>query len=119
MPRVIVEVSILTVLGIFFWLLVCLVGNTPEPWDASLYWAVAYPMSVLLAGAIGFRMAHRGWIAGAVLTLAQFPVILLLAGPSLMAFFGLGLLYVLAGPAALVSAICGWIGLKVSQHRFR
>lgn len=116
MRRAMVEIVALSMLGIGFWLLVCLMAGTPEPWDASLYWNAAYLISVLLAGAIGFRMAHRGWMAGAVLTLAQFPGMLVLAGPSMMSFFGLGLLYVLAGPAAIVSAMCGWIGLRVSKQ---
>ncbi|WP_168217557.1 hypothetical protein [Paracoccus liaowanqingii] len=58
MHRAIVEIVFLTVVGLCFWLLVCLIVGTPEPWDASLYWKAAYPISVLLAGAIGFRMAH-------------------------------------------------------------
>lgn len=117
MPRAIIEIVALSMLGVCFWLLVSLMGDTPEPWDASLYWAVAYPISVLLAGAIGFRMGHRGWIAGAVLTLAQFPVMLVLTGAGPMSVLGLMIVCALAGPAAIVSAICGWIGLRMSQHR--
>lgn len=117
MPRIIMEIAALATVGTCFWLIVCMVGETPEPWDAENYWTVAYPVSVLLAGIIGFRFDRRGWLVGTVLTLSQFPVMLALAGADGMSAFGLALLGVLAIPVTIVSAAASWIGRRRRQGR--
>ncbi|QDA36808.1 hypothetical protein E4191_22270 (plasmid) [Paracoccus liaowanqingii] len=101
-----------------FWLVVSIVAGTPEPWDAESYWTVAYPISGLLAAIIGFRSEHRGWLVGIILTQAQFPVMLTLAGLGPMSAFGLALLAALAIPVTIVSAAASWIGRRRRQDRY-
>ena len=115
MPRVVVEIAALATVGTCFWLVVCGLVGTPEPWDAESYWTIVYPVSVLLAAIIGFRSDRRGWLVGIVLTLTQFPVMLALAGNGPMSAFGLALLAALAIPVTIVSAAASWIGRRHRQ----
>lgn len=115
-PRFVFELVLLGAFGGCLWLLVCWIAGTREPWDASFYWTLAYPVSVLLACTLGFQMGYRAWIAGAALTLAQFPVMLLLAGANGMSLLGLLLLCVLAIPASILSAVSGWIGIRRARR---
>lgn len=115
-PRFVIDLVLIAALGGCLWLFVCWIAGTREPWDASFYWTVAYPVSVFLACALGFTMGCRAWIAGVALTLAQFPVMLLLAGANSMSLFGLFLLCVLAIPASILSAVSGWIGIRRARR---
>ncbi|TJZ91216.1 hypothetical protein FA743_11850 [Paracoccus gahaiensis] len=112
MPRVVAPCFALLAFGSSFWLLVCLLAGTREPWDAEAYWTIAYPSSGLLAGIIGFRFDSRGWLAGLVLTLSQFPVMLMLAGLGPMSAFGLVLLGALAVPTMIASTAGSWLGRR-------
>jgi hypothetical protein len=43
-----------------------------EPWDASLYWAVFYPASILVSALLGYGYPQRPWRWAIVLFEAQF-----------------------------------------------
>lgn len=112
MSRTTAECLVTGAIGIGFWLFVCSFSGTREPWDAEGYWNAAYPGSVLLAGLIGFRADRRGWLVGLVLTLAQFPVMLMLSGIGTMSLFALLLLGALAIPVMLASALTSRVGRR-------
>ena len=101
-------------LGAAFWLLVCWRGGVTEPWDADTYWIAAYPASLLLAAGLGVVFRRTGWLGGAVLTLAQLPILWLNNGAG--GSWGLGLLFVgvLAVPAAALSALAGKVAARTA-----
>lgn len=47
-------------IGIAFWLLVCSLSKSREPWDAEGYWTLTYLSSLLLAALIEFWSDGRG-----------------------------------------------------------
>lgn len=113
----VVQIAVPLSAGLGLWLLVCLIGGTSEPWDAPGYWTVAYPASIALSGVLGFGCDRRGWLAGLMVTLAQFPVMLVLAGAGPMSVAGLILLGALAVPAAALSAATSRIGRTLRRRR--
>lgn len=107
------QIAVLIILGGLYWQFVCQLTNVQEPWNAPAYWSVAYPISLVLSAATGRFLKNRGWSAGAVLTLAQLPVIWLNNGTS-DPFWAVGvlILFVLAIPAATISAVAGWFASR-------
>jgi hypothetical protein len=113
MPKWFAQAAVLFILGGLYWQFVCQITNVQEPWDAPAYWSVAYPISLVLSATTGWFLKNRGWTAGAVLTLAQFPVIWLNNGTgSPFWVVGLLILFVLAIPAATISAVAGWFACR-------
>lgn len=105
--------SVLLVCSVLYWMLVCWVTGVKEPWDAHAYGRLWYPVSLFLAGVGGVILNSRAWMAGVIVTLAQFPSMLMhsATGPLLPA--GLIILCVLAIPAVAISALSGWIAARV------
>lgn len=103
---------LLAILGAGYWTLVASLAKVPEPWDAESYWALAYPLSILMAAVAGAAFDRRAWLAGLVLTMGQLPVLLVQGGGGPMIAFGLLLLVVLAIPAAIVSGCSGWLARR-------
>ena len=97
------------VLGAGYWSLVAGLTQVSEPWDAESYWALAYPLSILMAAVAGAAFDRRAWLAGPILTMGQLPLLLVQGGGGRMIAFGLLLLVVLAIPAAIVSGCSGWL----------
>ena len=86
--------------GASLWLLTSLISGRAEAWDAPMYWSVTYPLAILLAGALGYRVPVRAWRWGLVVMLVQATVMLLTSGSSMTLLpLGLALFAVLALPA--------------------
>ena len=91
------------IFGIFFWQLVCHLGDVNEPWDASAYWHAAYSLSVIISGLIAWFLGKM-WYAGAIITFAQLPALVAANNdPSIMT--GLLFLLALSLPAIAASAL--------------
>jgi len=106
------EIFALALFGGTYWQIVCLVWQVAEPWDAPLYWTVAYPLAVGVSGIVGWFLRSRGWIAGAVINLAQMPIILLNNGLGPLWAVGLLILILMTIPAASLSALAGRLAIR-------
>ncbi|SFO17197.1 hypothetical protein [Sphingomonas sp. OK281] len=102
-----VQVFVLAVISVLYWLLVSHVSGTKEPWDAAGYWLIWYPGSLLLSAFGGFAFGRRGWSAGAIVTFAQLPVMWVNTGFGGLLIVGVAILTVLAVPAVILSALFG------------
>lgn len=102
--------------GLVYWQLVCLWFGVSEPWDAARgFWLGAYPLSLLLAGAIGLWFSNHAWVAGLVFIFALFPVVMINNGVGSLFIVGLAIMIVLAIPAMIVSGLSAWIRDRVSH----
>lgn len=102
----------LLVFSILYWQFVCWLTRTVEPWDADTYWRVWYPMSFFVAALVGVSFKARGWMAGAILTFAQLPVMWLNTGTSYLWPVGVIFASVLAIPVVAISAFAGWYAAR-------
>lgn len=103
---------LLFLLGVLFWLGVGRIEGVGEPWDGDWYWVLWYPLSLLLAAGAGFVVGRRGWLAGAILTFAQLPVMWLNTGGGALMIVGLLFLAVLAIPPVIVAALAGRLAVR-------
>lgn len=92
--------------ALLYWEAVSALGGVIAPWEAPFYWCAAYPISIIISGALGFLFRSLNWAAGAIFTLGQWPLLLAshqdwLASQMIYGFF---YLLVLALPAIGVSA---------------
>ncbi|MEG3082712.1 hypothetical protein U1707_03590 [Sphingomonas sp. PB2P12] len=107
-----IKILVLLACSMFYWHLVCRVTGTQEPWDADTYWRVWYPVSLGLAAFAGLFFQRRGWMAGAILTFAQLPVMWLNTGAGNIWVTGIVMSCVLALPVAAISAMAGWLAVR-------
>ncbi|HLT90395.1 MAG TPA: hypothetical protein VKZ85_05550 [Woeseiaceae bacterium] len=83
--------------GALLWLVTAALAGVREAWDSSSYWLVAYPLSIALAGVLGYAAPARPWRWGLAVMLAQAAALafvtsdfgLLPLGMLLFAFLGL------------------------------
>jgi len=60
-----------TVSGAVLWLATTAVSGRREAWDSSLYWAVAYPVGIVIAAGLGYLAPDRPWRWALALMLVQ------------------------------------------------
>jgi hypothetical protein len=65
-------VSIAAVAGVALWWVATLLTSKREPWDAAVYWVLAYPLAVLTCTLLGYKYPERSWRWPLVLFEAQF-----------------------------------------------
>jgi len=97
----------LLLVSAMYWQLVSRWSGVAEPWDADGYWHLWYPVSLALSAVAGFVLRSRWGLAGAVVTVAQLPVMAVHAQPGALMIGGVMILCILAIPAAAVSALAG------------
>jgi peptidoglycan/LPS O-acetylase OafA/YrhL len=102
--------------GVVLWLGTAAASGRREAWDSSLYWTVAYPLSIAVAGALGYLAPQRPWRWGLTLMLAQ--AVTLAAASSSFGLLPLGLIMfgVLAVPPMLVARLTA--GLRRGRGAF-
>lgn len=103
----------------FYWAMVCGVSDVREPWDASGFAYVWYPLSIAGSAIAGCRLGHRGWLAGLAMTFSQLPLWWLQAGIGPMIGIGLPFLAVLAIPPAMVASLVGRLSAAAHARRSR
>jgi len=67
--------------GAILWLATSAISGRQEAWDSTLYWTVAYPMAIIVAGTLGYLSPERAWRWALALMLAQ-AVTLIIAASS-------------------------------------
>jgi hypothetical protein len=96
--------------GLILWFATAGVSGKAEAWDSSLYWAATYPLTIALAGYLGYRSPQRPWRWGLVVMLAQAVALVVSGSDFSLLPLGLVLFSVLALPA---------IGLAQLMAKFR
>jgi hypothetical protein len=101
--------AIAFVAGTILWFATSAVSGRREPWDASLYWTVAYPIAIALSGILGYVFPQQPWRWAAVVIFSQ--VIAMIVGGSGFGLLPLGmvLLTVLALPAVGLASLGAWL----------
>jgi len=98
--------------GAFLWIATALASGKAEAWDSSLYWMLAYPLTILLAGALGYRYPEQPWRWALAAMLIQ-PVILVFTASGFgLLPLGLILFAVLALPAIAVAQLGAWLASR-------
>lgn len=99
--------------GALIWVGIGLISGRAEAWDSPLYWQVGYPLSLLLAGWLGYRCPLRTWRWGLAVLLVQ-PVVMVLTSGSGFGLLPLGLILfaVLALPAVVVARLGGSVSRR-------
>lgn len=96
--------------GVLLWVLATAASGRREAWDSALYWTLAYPLSVAVAGYLGYLHPDRPWRWGLAVILAQAAVLTLFTASRGLLPLGLGLFAILALPA---------VGVAVAAARAR
>lgn len=104
-------VGIATVIGVALWFVSSLLTSKREPWDASVYWVLVYPLAVAACALLGYRYPERPWRWPLVLFEAQFIAMCVRNGE-------LGNLWPLGMLLFAVVALPGIVAAKVAA-RFR
>ncbi|ASR43594.1 hypothetical protein BEN78_09635 [Xanthomonas citri pv. mangiferaeindicae] len=111
--------SIAALAGFALWSVVSLSMGGGEPWDAELYWTLACPAALALSLALGLAFPIRAWCWGAVVMLAQVPVVIAVSGVGPLLAAGVVYAALLAVPAMLASALGGWCRRRWLGHTHR
>jgi hypothetical protein len=110
------RVVALFVVGGLYWQFVCRTAGVSEPWDGDGYWRLWYPLSCALAAAGGYLLRKRGWRAGALVTFAQLPVMLLNGGAGPLLAVGVLFLGVLAIPVVAIATAAGRLATRARSR---
>ncbi len=101
--------------GAVLWCVAAGVSGRREAWDSSLYWVVAYPLSIGLAGGLGYWVPEKPWRWGLSVMLAQ-AVVLVVSGSDFgLLPLGLILFSVLALPAIGAAALMARFRLRLGK----
>lgn len=98
--------------GAMLWLATAAISGRTEAWDAELYWTAAYPLSVALAGVLGFCYPDKPWRWGLTVMLVQAVVLAFSASSFGLLPLGLLLFAVLALPAVWLARLAAGIRLR-------
>lgn len=107
MGRLVISILAALVVGGIYWKLFIQMTGVREPWDASSYWSVGYPISLVISALAGRLFKAHAWLGGALITLVQFPIIMFDNETGPLWPVGLVFLIVFSIPCAAVSAFTG------------
>lgn len=98
--------------GAILWLATAAISGRTEAWDSPSYWAVTYPLAILLAGYLGYKSPEKPWRWGLTVMCVQ-AVVLVISGSSYgLLPLGLILFGVLALPAIGLAQITARLRLR-------
>ncbi len=98
--------------GMILWLATAGISGKTEAWDSSLYWVAAYPLSIVLAGFLGYRTPQKPWRWGLAVMLSQALVLVASSSDFGLLPLGLFLFSVLALPAVGLAQLMAKIRLS-------
>ena len=84
-------------------------GGRSEPWDAPIYWSIAYPVALVLAAGLGYFFPQRPWRWALTLMFMQ-------AANMVLGGAGLGLLplgLVVLGVLSLPAVLFAWLAARL------
>lgn len=94
------------------WLVVASISGKREAWDSSIYWTIAYPLSIGLAGSLGYWVPEKPWRWGLVVFLAQSMALATSGSDFSLLPLGLILFSILALPAVGIAAFMARLRLR-------
>jgi hypothetical protein len=107
--------AIAIVAGAALWIATASVGGRVEPWDAPIYWQVAYPTSIVLSGVLGFTFPTNAWRWAVIVIFTQV-VVMIMRGAGLgLLPLGLILLAILSLPAVALAALAAILRLRMRK----
>ncbi|HNR91347.1 MAG TPA: hypothetical protein PKO41_02870 [Dokdonella sp.] len=80
------------------WIVTAAISRRVEAWDSPLYWMLAYPFSIALAGWLGAQVPEKPWRWGLGVMLAQAGVLAVSSGSFGLLPLGMIVFSVLALP---------------------
>lgn len=98
------------------WLAVAGVSGKREAWDSSIYWTVAYPLGISLAGGLGYWVPEKPWRWGLAVMLAQALVLFVSGSDFGLLPLGLIVFSILALPTVGIAAFMA--RFRLSSRRF-
>jgi hypothetical protein len=103
--------------GALLWLVTMAISGRNEAWDSPLYWSVAYPLCLLLAGVMGYVEPVRPWRFALAVMLVQ-PVVMVFTAGGGLSLLPLGVIMfgILALPAIIVARISAWLRLRLASE---
>ncbi|MGE5169698.1 MAG: hypothetical protein ACM3JC_04915 [Rudaea sp.] len=111
--RALIPAVFAAVAGAVLWLAASLLTDRREPWDASIYWSVFYPLALLICGLLGYLYPDHRSRWPFVLFVFQF-LAMCVRDRELGSLWplGLGLFAFLALPGVVASRL----GARVGTH---
>jgi len=108
---------IAAVVGAALWVAVSMMSGRGEAWDSSAYWALAYPLAILVSALLGYFYPERTWRWPLVLFAAQF-VAMVVRSSELGGLWPLGLVMfgILSLPAVLAARLAARLGRRSADE---
>jgi len=100
--------------GVTLWLAATALGGRREAWDAAIYWTLAYPISMLIAGGLGYLVPDRPWRWGLTIMLAQALALAYVNNDFGLLPLGMMLFSVLALPPIGFAVLAGKLRQKIN-----
>jgi type IV secretory pathway VirB2 component (pilin) len=101
--------TIAAVAGMALWLATSALGGRSEPWDAPIYWSIAYPVALVLAAGLGYLFPRRPWRWALTVMFMQAAVMVL--GGASLGLLPLGL--VVLGVLSLPAVLFAWLAARL------
>jgi peptidoglycan/LPS O-acetylase OafA/YrhL len=114
--RTLVPVVFAAVSGAALWVAASVVTGRREPWDASIYWSVFYPLALLVCGLLGYL--YPGYRSRSPFVLFAFQFLAMCAlDRELGSLWPLGMVLfaVLALPGVIVSRLGARLGTRLGR----
>ena len=70
--RSLIAATVSALVGAAIWMLAVVVIHRREPWDAGLYWALFYPLTIAAAAVLGYSFPQRPGLIALIVFEAQF-----------------------------------------------
>jgi hypothetical protein len=107
------KIPTLMLVSFVYWIFVARMAGVAEPWDASGYWSLWYPLAFVIAAFGGLFLQTRRWLAGVVVAITQLPVILIHAHIEPLLLAGMAFLMLTALPLVAISEGVPWLVKRV------
>lgn len=102
--------------GAVLWQATAIISGKAEAWDASSYWTVTYPLSIILTGWLGYQFPEKPWRWGFYVMFGQAGMMMLSNSDYSLLPLGLILFGLLALPAVGFVKIVARIRLHVHKR---
>lgn len=102
--------------GAVLWQATAMISGKAEAWDASSYWTVTYPLSIILSGWLGYQFPEKPWRWGFSVMFGQAGMMILSNSDYSLLPLGLILFSLLALPAVGFVQIIARIRLHVQKR---
>lgn len=99
--------------GAGLWIAASVISGRSEAWDSLLYWNVAYPLAIALAGILGYMAPEKPWRWALAVMLVQ-PVVMMITTSTSFSLLPLGLILfaVLALPAIVIAGLGSYMKIR-------